>query len=906
MKATRWTVILGAAILAAGCGSASGASDDVADVDTDGTDGTGDVDLDAEGGGDADDDGTADDAEVDLDGDGGADADGADGDGDGGADGDADGTDATDVPVGECAGAGDCAPLYGAAPCGAWECNLGACEVNCPGCTDADRDGYGTGAAGACAGPDCDDADDAVADVAVTSCYSGATGTEGVGACREGTLSCTAGVWGPCTGEVTPGGEACNLEDDDCDGLTDEVADLGSFTCGIGACTATVPACTAGVVGTCVPGTPGPSDGCGGGDEDCDGAIDENCSTCVPVSPSGNDGSADGTTALPFRTIQAAINWAAAVSTRPRIVCVAAGAACGNTATYPESVTMSDGISVYGNYATATWARCTNSTTIIQPARPEGVLFPDTIVLHTVLDGFRIDRFTAATTAAVTLDGAQNAILSGLVINNTPVVTNSYGVNLVNGAAAVIMTSRVDAGTGTSESIAVRSVGSTPRIVDNCQGYDSSGRCNILCGSTGPAFRGRSTTGTGTTYGILLQDSPGAVVERTAVCAIDADTGAAIRIAGDATGIVIRACAINAWGGALDSHGIWMEDCGGASPWIVDNTSIAAAGDSSATRTDGVRAIGDCHPVIDSNVLITGGGEGGTSGANGVHCGANASGTPSRCAVLGNTRIEGSQFGFPPTSVGVRCDDGSCLRISDNLITGRGGILSWGVYLDNTGAFVDDNAIDGGCASTAGIGVYAEDSWARLQNNRILGGSCAGSSTVGNRYVGLDVRLAAGINELDVHSNAISGQGNAGGCTSTGVSLDAGLAGPGSPSGVFRNNIVRAGACATARDFVEASVVADPRIFENNDLDPTGSPSALYFDENLTALTTVTQVDALSDITVGGTLSADPLFAGYAGNLHIGAGSPCDGAGTPVGAPTYDMDGQPRSATAPDVGADEI
>ena len=59
-------------------------------------------------------------------------------------------------------------------------------------------------------------------------------------------------------------------------------------------------------------------------------------------------------------------------------------------------------------------------------------------------------------------------------------------------------------------------------------------------------------------------------------------------------------------------------------------------------------------------------------------------------------------------------------------------------------------------------------------------------------------------------------------------------------------------------------------------------------------------------MTVGGTVSADAMFVAYPADLHIQTGSPCDGAGTTAGAPAYDMDGQPRSATAPDIGADEI
>ena len=63
---------------------------------------------------------------------------------------------------------------------------------------------------------------------------------------------------------------------------------------------------------------------------------------------------------------------------------------------------------------------------------------------------------------------------------------------------------------------------------------------------------------------------------------------------------------------------------------------------------------------------------------------------------------------------------------------------------------------------------------------------------------------------------------------------------------------------------------------------------------------------ALTDATVSGNVSFDAGFVAYPTNLHLRAGSMCDGAGTPAGAPARDIDGDPRSATAPDLGADEI
>src|SRR2546430_11780065 len=50
-------------------------------------------------------------------------------------------------------------------------------------------------------------------------------------------------------------------------------------------------------------------------------------------------------------------------------------------------------------------------------------------------------------------------------------------------------------------------------------------------------------------------------------------------------------------------------------------------------------------------------------------------------------------------------------------------------------------------------------------------------------------------------------------------------------------------------------------------------------------------------------IQADPLFVSTT-NLHLACDSPADDAGTPVAGITTDIDGQPRDAIRPDVGAD--
>jgi hypothetical protein len=54
------------------------------------------------------------------------------------------------------------------------------------------------------------------------ACYTGPSGTQGVGECRAGTQICTNGVWGTCQGEVLPQSEICDGKDNNCNGEIDD------------------------------------------------------------------------------------------------------------------------------------------------------------------------------------------------------------------------------------------------------------------------------------------------------------------------------------------------------------------------------------------------------------------------------------------------------------------------------------------------------------------------------------------------------------------------------------------------------------------------------------------------------------------------------------------------------------
>jgi hypothetical protein len=258
-------------------------------------------------------------------------------------------------------------------------------------------------------------------------------------------------------------------------------------------------------------------------------------------------------------------------------------------------------------------------------------------------------------------------------------------------------------------------------------------------------------------------------------------------------------------------------------------------------------------------------------------------------------------------STGIVCRDSGCARVAGNVILGNVGVDVVGLAVVGSGAAIQRNRISGGCPVRSASGLLAEDAWARIDDNLISGGSCSTPvPTASFESAGLHVHLADGPNEIDAHSNTIDGGGvPAVGCASMGVDYSLGnLPPPMEAKGLLRNNIIRAGVCGTRHGVAERDATCDPRVFENNDLDPAGPPSALYRDEDTTSLNSAAAVNALAGAS--GNLSADPMFTAYPNDLHLTAGSACVNAGTPDGAPAKDFDGKARDASKPDIGAYEL
>jgi hypothetical protein len=171
--------------------------------------------------------------------------------------------------------------------------NIDCADSDCsnyPSCVDADADGFKEDV-------DCDDTKasrfpgnievcdslDNDCDGLVDEALSRQCGASNVGVCRFGDQVCSDGVWGSCVGLIGPTTEACNLVDDNCDGVVDEGCECQSGqsrACGIdtGICEKGTQSCVAGTWGDC-DGSIGPYvEVCGNSlDDDCDADADEGC-----------------------------------------------------------------------------------------------------------------------------------------------------------------------------------------------------------------------------------------------------------------------------------------------------------------------------------------------------------------------------------------------------------------------------------------------------------------------------------------------------------------------------------------------------------------------------------------------------------------------------------------------------
>ena len=131
-------------------------------------------------------------------------------------------------------------------------------------CKPLDKEVF-AGATEACNGQD-DDCDGSVDEAfGVLLC--------GQGACQHTIPMCENGALQFCNPYLGAKAEKCDNLDNDCDGLVDE--ELGTIECGFGVCHHSVVACSEGTPQVCDPQEGAKPETCDGSDEDCDGLVDE-------------------------------------------------------------------------------------------------------------------------------------------------------------------------------------------------------------------------------------------------------------------------------------------------------------------------------------------------------------------------------------------------------------------------------------------------------------------------------------------------------------------------------------------------------------------------------------------------------------------------------------------------------
>ncbi|MHB8872159.1 MAG: MopE-related protein, partial [Myxococcaceae bacterium] len=204
------------------------------------------------------------------------------------------------------------------------------------------------------------------------------------------------GEYSACSAAV-PLVEACNGADDDCDGQSDE--ELGETQCGVGECVRTFANCANGAEQACVPADAG-VELCDGKDNDCDGVadngfelvadlpddaiLDSNCdgidgqiTKAYFVDCGGGSDSAAGTMGAPFATLAHALSVAGPGKDQILV-----------TGTCTESVTLKDGVGLYGGYSSTFTRSLATPATVSQLSGGGPAVSGTNLSQSTALDAF--------------------------------------------------------------------------------------------------------------------------------------------------------------------------------------------------------------------------------------------------------------------------------------------------------------------------------------------------------------------------------------------------------------------------------------------------------------------------------------------------------------------------------------
>lgn len=607
-------------------------------------------------------------------------------------------------------------------------------------------------------------------------------------------------------------------------------------------------------------------------------------------------------------------------------------------AIYREHVVMAPGVSVRGSYIPSSpWVRTSGERTVVENLRAEGLSFPPGITRSTVLDGFEIR-------SAGAVGGAQRAAAVS-IIQSSPTLMDVFAGPLAPGAVApahsvgvlvqgddgapalplikgvsLRMPSTIVGGGGTQTTVALEVMG----------GFVDVQYADLTGGAPGPG---------GTARGATFVDAGGRIRD-SLIAGGHGEDCVGIESRGSGSGLLVEdnwitGCQPGATRAPLRGAGVVIEDCGDAtasapSVFVRRNPSISG-GVVPGGFSVGVASLNGCAPQIVDNPNISAGGE--ATRAVGVLCSYRTwrgdAGVDSACTLSGNT-VLGGLSATVLESVGIQCEGscatgtadcvGSCHLLERNDVNATAGSSLTHVLVQHASPLIRQNRIGLGGAGLACLhqttvnGLNLQGSGSRVENNFILAGPCEqviALVQVNEQRTGDGSWL-----EPDVHSNTIVGGGssaNTTGSTSFGVQLIT----PGNVApprlGSYRNNVFVGGQNNHRISFAEWDAFSDPRVLDHNDFhnfDRLNGPNpTVYLDENSARMLTAGDIDQLGEPDVAGNLSVDPMFVNTFFDFHVQPITPLLGAGTSVGVPAVDLDGDPRPeqiGQAPTIGADEV
>ncbi len=658
-----------------------------------------------------------------------------------------------------------------------------------------------------------------------TAGTSGVAGTSGAG----GTMGGTAGTMGGTGG--TTGGTG---------GTTGGTGGTTGGTAGTMGGTAGTTGGTAGTSGTSGAGGSGGSGGGCVGPDPCD---------CVKVAPDGDDAAAVAANgAVPFATLQPAIDYAAAHPEVSSNVCVAAGPACGAQATYllGTALKLKAGVGVYGAYESSTFTRCSTSETVISGA---SVSAKDEVGGPIVLDGF-------------TVDGS-----IGILRSNAVTLSNLASVPSIN--------------VSRSTTVAIFRVAIVGGGIHLDQTTPATLTESTIDSDVDPTLYGSDTA--------LWVNKSGAVVSDNVVTALGQAQPAVVlegrnTITFTRNNVDAAGDALQAWDGYAEivenvvtagGTGVEIYDCLSAGTWVQGNDIQGVTGfrswgycgtghvDSNRVRATGPDAAGlDCYggcAASGNDISVTA--NPAASTARGVFCQFD-------CRMTDNDVIVDADGG--QSGIDIDAADADILR-NRIILLGSGA----GSGLDAEGGLVERNLIDAPRALSIGdTGVRVSE--ATLRNNMIVGN--------------LRAQPWQQPSQLLVEHNTIVGS----------LLIDG-------EGGRYLGNIVR-GNVLQGPPYTDNTPWPVPAWdqFLDNDLLPVGAYFFIGSGGINVSVTTLNAFNALypqvpySALT-SRNFSDDPLFGP---GKHLTAGSPCIDRGATAVTGDIDIDGEARTGKK-DVGADE-